>query len=158
MTSSLGSAAFGSSVLLAIVSACAVAHSRPQDECIEIRHVGEQDKPLPGLRMCIGDKGKARLEKGYAWTFWFEAPIFRALEKYVESHRPQANSNDDDSRVHEFGTFRITWGQQSHGDKYLLAPKGACAYFADVNRICEKGQNPDCTQAIGDLMRRLRCR
>ena len=143
-----------------MVSACAAANSRShnaQDDCIEITHVGEQDKPLPGLRICVGEKGKATLDRDYRWTFWFEASIVRALETYVVSKKPKSASAGGDQQPGEYGTFAVSWGQKPNGNRYLLFPKAACSYFAEVRRICAKGENPDCTQALGDLMRRLSC-
>jgi hypothetical protein len=106
--------------------------------------------------MCIGEMGKVIMEGGFYWTFWFDVPTYRALETYVQSQKPEVNTN-----VHgldyRFGTFAVTWRKPRSENKYVLLPDAACSYFSAVNRICAKGQNPGCTRVIDNLMSRLAC-
>jgi hypothetical protein len=135
------------------------AQSRPSastNECIEMSHLGNQDRSVDGLRMCIGDRGKSRAEGilGNDWTFWFDPATLRDVEAFVA--RQKSQSPLDPGGI-PFGTFSVTWGAKAPRDKYIVPAASICRYFFDLIRIVPKEDYAAFVRVVGDLMAQVHC-
>ncbi len=102
-----------------------------KNDCIEITHVGSQDIPVGGFRMCVGEAGRGRedsVEKNQ-WTFFFDVGTYRRLKDFVIKNAEQGPievGRDPQS------SFAVTWDTRKGKRRYIVAPGHACAYVKDL--------------------------
>jgi hypothetical protein len=146
-------------VVVALSTAGPFAHSRPSvatNECLEIAHIGNQDRPVDSLRMCIGEKGKSRADGilGTDWTFGFDTATYRELEAFVVKQRSQSPVGPGGI---PFGTFSVTWGAKAQRNKYIVPVGSICRYFFDLIRVVPKEDYAAFVRVVGDLMDLVKC-
>jgi hypothetical protein len=115
-------------MLTLLASSCSKADREiGKNDCIEVVHVGSQDVPVGGFRMCVGEAGRGRedsLEKN-RWTFFFDVATYRRLNDVVLKNSEQGPievGRDPQS------SFAVTWDTREGKRKYLVAPRNACTY------------------------------
>ena len=145
------------SVSLMSILACATARSSPTHAggCIVVEHVGDQDKPIPGMRFCIGDRGRSQLTADYEWTFWFDAGAYRSIQTFVADQSGNFKARTP-GKLYELGTFEVRWNDKTP-HSYLVPQNAACTYLSELHERCSSAHNVDCESALTSVLRRLAC-
>src|SRR5262249_34066601 len=129
---------------------------------IQVKHLGDEDKPMPGMRICLDKKPHAAVDAFLQWTFWFERPTFEAIESFVrkEASRYRRTQVDSESKQ-PFGTYGVSLSERD-GDqkKYVIPPSPAsrsCSYFIELRRLGQRGNIAYFQEVVADLLKRLGC-
>jgi hypothetical protein len=137
MTFLMSVAMAGSLLFTILVAASVSSHAAGKNksvECITIKHVGGQDKPIDSLLICVGPKGQSKMGFHQDWTFGFDSPTYQMLKAFVVSQGHQGPLSTRE-KEYEFGTFAVTWAAKDQHNEYLVPFKSVCRYFIDMIRV-----------------------
>lgn len=133
------------------------ANHRPAAKrCIEIMHVGSQDSPVGGVRMCIGEPGRSRVDSllGNESTFYFDETTYRRLETFVVEHQAQGSLG---SKGEVFSSFSVAWRAKKGNHKYILSPPTMCTYLDELVHSADRTEYAKFIEHGEGLMARERC-
>jgi hypothetical protein len=125
--------------------------------CLYLKHVGEQDKSIPAIWICLARKPTPKPADLDEWIFSVSRKTFNMFCRYVFEARSKFPSRHSDGVI-AYGTFEISWsieGKQS--GNYTIPPDAACDYLNCFTKIAQKAQNAELAQVLVTLMGRLRC-
>jgi hypothetical protein len=135
-------------------------HRVAGERCIEIMHVGSQDTPVGGVRMCIGARGRSREDSIYEnkWTFYFDETTYRRLEGFVVRHQSQ-DSLPPGPRPRGEGdsSFSVTWLTKKGERKYIISPSSECTYLDELVHSVDGNVYVEFIAHGEGLMARERC-
>jgi len=145
--------------VLVSISASTASATRPKpvtEDCIQIIHAGDQDRPVDSFRLCPGEAGKSRAEGflGQDWTFEFDKSTFGALEEFVEQ---QGLQNPPVPGPMPFGTFSVSWGPKGARASYIVKNPSSCCFLVGIMRVALKVDDAAFRRIVGEMIDRLRC-
>ena len=127
-------------------------------KCIVISHVGSEDSPGGTLRLCVGEKGRARADSllENKWTFYFDAASYGTMEKFA---RKNAYRDPVDAGNEIEGSFSVTWPSGNGNDQtsYVLPTKRKCDYLQNLVHLVAGPEYAQFRQAGRDMMGREGC-
>jgi hypothetical protein len=153
----IGPTVCGLAALTLVLSSCAKAEQEiDRNDCIDVTHVGSQDIPVGGLRLCVGDGGRFREDSVIEnrWTFFFDLAMYRRLNSFVIKNVKQPAEVGDEPQT----SFSVTWDTREGKRKYIVASRNACTYVKELVQTVTGGAYAKFHQVGEDMWSREGCR
>jgi hypothetical protein len=139
---------------LVVAAAANYAHAAIGGSCIHIVHLGNEDKPMPTMTICLADRPTARMTSSpFGWSFGVRRSEFAPLTERLRMQitRQLAGEPDD----HAYGTFELRWKLAAGSGSYRLAAADAPGFIADLAAIASSGNNRQLAEQLATLSRRV---
>lgn len=141
---------------LALVVATAANNARAAigSSCIYIVHVGDEDKPMPTMAICLADRPTARMTSSpFGWSFGVGRSEFAALTKRLRVQIARRSAGEPDDQA--YGTFELRWRLEAGSGVYRLGAADAPRFIGDLAAIASSGNNRQLAEELATLSRRV---
>jgi hypothetical protein len=135
-------------------SGSADEQTRPEKRpCLQIVHIGDEDKPMPAIRICLSAHSSAASSDGIEWEFGLERTSYDLIE--AEILRRRARFTSAPGRGGPLGTYQVSWSSAAGQGSYMVSARESRRFFTELSSIAKKARITKLADVLLAVNRRI---